>query len=87
MTNFGKAVKIIRIEKDSKAKDFAEFMGCTLSYVSAIENGKKPVTIKYLRKLIEYYSLSVDEINGLLDAIGLDYREKVRKKLLGKEEI
>lgn len=87
MTNFGKAVKIIRIEKDSMSKDFAEFMGCSPSYVSAMENGKKPLTIKYLRKLIEYYSLSVDEINRLLDAIGLDYREKVRKKLLGEEEI
>lgn len=87
MTNFGKSVKIIRIEKNSKSKDFAEFMGCSLSYVSAMENGKKPITIAYLRKLIEYYSLSVDEINGLLDAISLDYRENVRKKLLGDEEI
>lgn len=86
MTNFCKAVKIIRIERDSKSKDFAEFMGCSRSYVSAMENGKKPLTIKYLQKLIEYYSLSVDEINNLLDAIGLDYREKVRKKLIGEDE-
>ena len=87
MNHFCKAVKIIRIEKDSMLKDFAEFMGCTPSYVSAMENGKKPITIFYLKKLIEYYSLSVDEINGLLDAISLDYREKVRKKLIGEEEI
>lgn len=87
MSNFGKRVKIIRIERDSMSKDFAEFMGCSPSYVSAMENGKKPITIAYLRKLIEYYSLSVDEINSLLDAIGLDYREKVRKKLIGDEEI
>lgn len=38
MSNFGKAVKIIRIEKDSKAKDFAEFVGyASAHYVSDID--------------------------------------------------
>jgi len=85
MTNLGKAVKIIRIEKDSKAKDFAEFIQRSRAYVSEIECGRRPVPMSYLRKLIEYYSLSDDEINRLLDAIALDYREKVRKKLLEAE--
>lgn len=42
MSNFGKAVKIIRIKRDSKAKDFAEFVGyASAHYVSDIECGIK----------------------------------------------
>lgn len=55
MTDFGKAIRILRIENNRKQKQDAEDLGVTASYISAIENGKKPVSDRYLEYCIKTY--------------------------------
>ena len=55
MTDFGKAIRILRIENNRKLKQDAEELGVTASYISAIENGKKKVSDKYLEYCIKTY--------------------------------
>ena len=55
MTDFGKAIRILRIENDRKQKQDADDLGVTASYISAIENGKKKVSDKYLEYCIKTY--------------------------------
>ena len=55
MTDFGKAIQILRIENDRKQKQDAEDFGATASYISAIESGKKKITDNYLEYCINTY--------------------------------
>lgn len=55
MTEFGKAIRILRIESNRKQKQDAEDFGVTASYISAIECGKKKVSDKYLECCIKTY--------------------------------
>ena len=55
MTEFGKAIRILRLENNRKQKQDAEDFGATASYISAIENGKKKVTDSYLEYCIKTY--------------------------------
>ena len=55
MTEFGKAIRILRIENNRKQKQDAEDFGTTASYISAIECGKKKVTNSYLEYCINTY--------------------------------
>lgn len=55
MTDFGKAIQILRLENNRKQKQDAEDFGATASYISAIENGKKQVSDSYLEYCIKTY--------------------------------
>jgi len=55
MTDFGKAIRILRIENNRKLKQDAEDFGVTASYISAIEHGKKQVSDSYLEYCIKIY--------------------------------
>ena len=55
MTEFGKAIRILRIENNRKLKQDAEDFGATASYISAIEHGKKQVSDSYLEYCIKTY--------------------------------
>lgn len=55
MTDFGKAIRILRIENNRKLKQDAEDLGVTASYISAIEHGKKQVSDSYLEYCIKTY--------------------------------
>ena len=55
MTEFGKAIRILRIENNRKLKQDAEDLGVAASYISAIEHGKKQVSDSYLEYCIKMY--------------------------------
>ena len=55
MTDFGKAIRILRIENNRKLKQDAEDLGVTASYISEIEHGKKQVSDSYLEYCIKTY--------------------------------
>lgn len=55
MTEFGKAIRILRIENNRRQKQDAEDFGATASYISAIEHGKKQVSDSYLEYCIKTY--------------------------------
>ena len=43
MTDFAKALRILRIERGEVLKDMADKLGITSSYLSAIECGKRKI--------------------------------------------
>ena len=50
ITEFGKILRIIRINCGDSAKDMSEKLGISASYLSAIENGKRNVPDNLCRR-------------------------------------
>ena len=68
LTALGKALRILRIENDEILKTMAEKLGITSAYLSAIENGKREPTQKFMDNLFSVYDLSPSQQNDFLDA-------------------
>ena len=58
VTEFGKLLRIIRINSGDSAKDMARKLNMSPSYLSTIENGKRNIPIDMDKLLIEAYNLS-----------------------------
>ena len=56
------ALKAIRISRGIKQKDLAEVLGITQSAYNHYESGRSQPDISTLRKLADFYSLSLDEL-------------------------
>lgn len=50
---------------DERLSDMAKKLGVSASYLSTVENGKKPMNDRFLNKVIETYQLSQKEANEL----------------------
>lgn len=48
LTEFGKVVRKIRIDKDMSLKDMAEIMGVSSAYISAMETGRKQLSSDFV---------------------------------------
>lgn len=60
-TDFGKELKKLRIDLDEKQKDMAKKIGISTSYLSAIELGKRKVTIKILNRFCNVYEIEYEK--------------------------
>lgn len=67
-TRLGKLLRKIRVDRDEYMKNMAERLEITSAYLSAIENGKRNMSIALLNKLAEAYSLSEESLNELKEA-------------------
>jgi transcriptional regulator with XRE-family HTH domain len=56
-TEFGKRMKILRIERDELLKDMAEKLGMSAAYLSSIESGDRSIPIGFAQKVIAKYNL------------------------------
>lgn len=67
LTPWGKAIRVLRIELDIKPKDLASKLGISLSYLGAVELGRKRLTEEHLNNTIEFLSTkaSEDQLNQL----------------------
>ncbi len=65
LTPFGKFCRKLRIDHGELLKDMADNLGVTSSYLSAIENGKRNVPLKWVSQLTEIYSLDQEMYNNL----------------------
>ncbi len=54
MTEYGKAVRKARITLGITMSQMAKELECSLSYLSAMENGKRPIPMEYV-KITEAY--------------------------------
>lgn len=61
LTNFGKALRKMRIDHEEYLKDMAGKLNVTVAYLSAVENGNREVPDAWIDKLTEIYHLSVEE--------------------------
>jgi transcriptional regulator with XRE-family HTH domain len=69
ITEFGKFLRILRISKEDSAKSMAEKLGVSVSYLSAVENGKRSIPTAWESILSGKYQLSIQETKQLRKAI------------------
>lgn len=61
LTDFGKAIRLYRIEHGLLLKDMADKLGYPSSYLSAMEMGRKSVPDAYLEKLFDSFAFTEEE--------------------------
>lgn len=67
LTNFGKELRKIRVENDETLKDMGDRIGVSASFLSAVENGKKNVGEKFIRKIAETYRIPYEKQLELIE--------------------
>lgn len=65
ITEFGKLLRNIRMDRGEYLKDMAEKLGVTSSYLSSVENGNRSVPVKWIGQISEMYGLCQDESERL----------------------
>lgn len=55
LTQFGIEVRKARIDVDKSSREIAEFLGISASYLSQMENGRKPIPIGMVAKMEEFF--------------------------------
>lgn len=68
ITEFGKELRKLRIDRGDILKDMADKLGITSSYLSAIECGKRNIPEDLVERLVELYELSDEQKQILYDA-------------------
>lgn len=71
ITEYGRVLRIIRMQQCELLKDMADKLKMTSSYLSAIENGKRSIPKNLTNKIVSLYNLDA------LDAKKLKEAEKV----------
>lgn len=69
LTHFGKLLRKLRIDCGEVTRDMSEQLGCTASYLSAIETGKRPIPDGWAEKIISLYHLEEADANQLREAV------------------
>jgi transcriptional regulator with XRE-family HTH domain len=77
ITEFGKLLRIIRINSGDSAKDMAQKLNMSPSYLSTIENGKRNIPPDMEELLIRVYNLSEKDKAKLRKAM-LDSSDTVK---------
>lgn len=75
VTKFGKFLRILRLKNNEIIADMSSKLGISISYLSAIENGKRDIPDNFSDKIINLYSLSGEDISELNEAIDLSLKE------------
>lgn len=65
LTQFGKELRHIRLDRDEKLKDMAEKLGVTVAYLSAVENGKRNIPGNWIETIADVYSLDEKDVKKL----------------------
>ena len=87
LTEFGKFSRKLRIDNGELLKDMAIKLNVTVSYLSAVEIGKRNIPEKWEEEIVRAYHLNLQEREELKEAI--IYSKKVFKinvENLEKEE-
>ena len=68
LTEFGKALRKIRIDRQQLLRDMADKLGVSSAYLSAVETGKSRIPQDWVSKIASIYSLSCEEQADLQSA-------------------
>lgn len=60
-TKFGEFVRVLRVKHHEIMGDMAEFLGTSLPFLSAVENGKKNVPKDWVERIVNHYALNESE--------------------------
>lgn len=69
MTEFGKVLRIIRINSGDSAKVMAEKLEISAPYLNAIENGRRDIPNGMAENVVRVYNLSERDQENLREAI------------------
>lgn len=69
MTEFGRILRIIRINTGDNAKQMANKLYISPSYLSAIENGKRSIPSNLISSIANVYNLSERDKTRLREAV------------------
>ena len=69
LTKLGKVLRIIRINTNDSMKTMADKLDLSISYLSAIENGKRNIPDDFKQKVFNSYNLSEKDKQTLEEAI------------------
>lgn len=65
LSEFGKMVRIARIETGKTLKQMADFAGVSSAYLSAVEMGRKEITEKVVNMVATFLGYDVEETDRL----------------------
>lgn len=68
LTEFGKIMRIIRVQHSDRILDMAKKTGGACADISAIEHGEKPIPAKFIDTLIKAYGLTAIQTEKLKQA-------------------
>ncbi len=80
LTELGKSLRKIRIDRQELLRDMAETLGVSAAYLSAVENGKRNAPQSWAEKIIQSYGLDTYEAAHLREAFE-ESRDEVRISL------
>lgn len=83
ITEFGKALRKLRIDRNEYIKDMAEKLHISVAYLSAIETGKRTIPENIVGGIARAYGLEPDDVDALNQLKDKSNRE-VRISLIGK---
>jgi transcriptional regulator with XRE-family HTH domain len=69
LTSIGKFLRKLRIDQGEILKDMADKLGVTVSFLSAVENGKKRMPSAWNEKICDLYHLDVSQRSAFTAAI------------------
>lgn len=61
LTEFGKILRKIRIDRQELLRDMANTLGVSAAYLSAVENGKRNAPTAWVEKIVQAYQLNQEE--------------------------
>ncbi|HBI91260.1 MAG TPA: XRE family transcriptional regulator [Terrisporobacter glycolicus] len=64
---FGKRLKSLRIEKDLNQSDLADILELSTSTIGMYEQGRRYADLDTIKKIAEYFDVSVDYLLGRTD--------------------
>jgi transcriptional regulator with XRE-family HTH domain len=74
VTPLGKELRKLRVDSGERIFDFANAIGVTSSFISALELGKKVVPEEFLGKVVKHYNLGAEAAANLAYAARLSAR-------------
>ena len=69
LTEFGKFFKKVRKIRKQNLEEASKILKVSISYISAVEHGNRPIPSGWKEKIISFYNLDHDEIEELDFAI------------------
>lgn len=90
LTSIGRFLRKLRIDQGEILKDMAEKLNVTVSFLSAVENGKKKMPAAWNKKICDLYHLDAGQRDAFTAAIA-DTEDRIEMNLcdvaLGRREL
>lgn len=83
LTSIGRFLRKLRIDEGEILKDMAEKLGVTVSFLSAVENGKKHMPATWNSRICELYHLNEDQRDAFTKAIA-ETEDAIEMNFIGK---